>query len=111
MLSSNLNLTVMASNKRVYIIAKVTGLSQLEVSMNYQNAKVLVQSFGYEPVSPVDYVPLNTDWHSAMRICIPLLLNCDAYIVVDALHTTPGGLIEDTIAGWVGLPRIYLSKL
>ena len=97
--------------KRVYIIAKITGQNQLEVALKYQNAKFLLQSFGYEPVSPIDHVPADADWHAAMRICIPLLLGCDSYIVVDALHTTPGGMIEDTIAGWVGIPRIYLSKL
>ena len=97
--------------KRVYIIAKITGLPVPEVVIKYAEAKARLQSYGYSPISPIDYVPVNTDWHAAMRICIPLLLKCDAYILIDEPHTTPGGLIEDTIAGWVGIPRLYLSKL
>jgi len=96
---------------KVYIIAKVTGLAEFEVRNKYENAKVLVQSFGYEPVSPIDFVPATSDWHAAMRICIPLLLSCDAYTIIDPVHLTPGGLIEDTIAKWVNLPMIHFSKL
>lgn len=96
---------------KVYIVAKVTGLSDEIVALKYERAKQLVRSFGYEPVSPIDYIPANTPWHTAMRICIPLMLSCDAYTVIDDLHTTTGGLIEDTIAYWTNFPRLQFSKI
>lgn len=96
---------------KVYIVAKVTGLSIDLVRLKYERAKELVRGFGYEPVSPIDFIPPNTDWHTAMRHCIPLMLSCDAYTVIDPVHTTPGGLIEDTIGQWVNLPRLQFSKV
>lgn len=100
-----------AENKRVYIIAKITGLPEHEVKLKYDNAKLLLESFGYVPVSPIDHVPIVSDWHTAMRICIPLMLTCDAYTCLDDTHTTAGGMIEDTIGQWVKMPRLYFSKL
>lgn len=96
---------------RVYIVAKVTGLSVDLVRIKYERAKELVRQYGYEPVSPIDYITPDVDWHRAMRICIPLMLSCDAYTVIDPVHLTPGGLIEDTIGQWVNLPRLHFSKL
>lgn len=98
-------------NNKVYIVAKVTGLPEAVIYSKYERAKQLVRDHGYVPVSPVDFVPPNTDWHMAMRICIPLMLQCGAYIVIDPVHTTPGGLIEDTIGRWVNLPRLHFSNL
>lgn len=98
-------------NNKVYIVAKISGLSEALVKLKYGRAKELVRAHGYEPVSPIDFIPVDTDWHAAMRICIPLMLQCGAYTVIDPVHTTPGGLIEDTIGQWVNLPRLYFSKL
>ena len=98
-------------NNKVYIVAKISGLPEAVVKAKYDRAKEVVRSHGYEPVSPIDYISPTTDWHTAMRICIPLMLQCGAYTIVDPVHTTPGGLIEDTIGQWVNLPKLYFSKL
>ena len=96
---------------KVYIVAKITGLSDEIVAIKYERAKLLVKSFGYEPVAPIDFIPPDTPWHIAMKHCIPLMLSCDAYTVIDEVHTSTGGMIEDTIAHWVRLPKLHFSKL
>jgi len=97
--------------KRVYLIAKVSGLPEAEVFLKYESARTVVESYGYEAVIPTDIIPPNTSWHYAMRLLIPIMLQCDAYTLIDEPWTTAGGLIEDTIANWVLLPKLMFSKL
>lgn len=97
--------------KRVYIIAKVTGLPISEVMEKYEKAKSIIRESGHYPVSPVDHVPQGSDWVTAMRICIPLMLSCDYITAIDDVNTTAGGLVEYTIAGWLKIPRLYFSSL
>lgn len=97
--------------QRVYLVAKVSGLPVAEVAFKYEEARKIVESYGYEAVIPTDIVPPNSNWHFAMRQLIPVLLGCDAYTLIDEPHTTAGGLVEDTIANWVQLPKLAFSKL
>lgn len=97
--------------ERVYLVAKISGLPTAEVTFKYENARKIVEDHGYEAVIPTECVPANSNWHYAMRLLIPIMLQCDAYTLIDEPHTTPGGLIEDTIASWVHLPRLTFSKL
>ena len=94
----------------VYLVAKVTGLPEKLVKKKYEMAKAVLKNHGYVPISPLDHVPTYSSWHRAMRICIPLMLSCDAYTLVDEAHTTPGGLFEDTIGGWVNMPKLYFDE-
>lgn len=96
---------------KVYIVAKITGLPEEEVIAKYAAAKSVVEAHGYEAVLPIDHVPVSSDWHAAMRICIPLMLSCDAYTCIDKVHTTAGGMIEDTIGQWMQIPRLHFSKI
>ncbi|MCX7100086.1 MAG: DUF4406 domain-containing protein [Methylobacter sp.] len=100
-----------SDKKRVYLIAKVSGLPESEVTAKYEKARKLVESYGYEAVIPTDIIPPNTNWHYAMRQLIPIMLQCDAYTLIDEPCTTAGGLVEDTIANWVQLPKLMFSKL
>lgn len=100
-----------ARRERVYLVAKVSGLPTAEVAFKYDEARKVVEAYGYEAVIPTECVPANTSWHRAMRLLIPIMLQCDAYTLVDEPHTTAGGLIEDTIANWVQLPKLQFSKI
>lgn len=42
--------------KRVYLVAKVSGLPEAEVTAKYENARVLVESYGYEAVVPTECI-------------------------------------------------------
>jgi len=95
----------MNKNKRIYLVAKVSGLPAEVVKAKYDRARDIVESYGYTAVRPIDHVTPATPWHEAMRICIPLMLECDGYANIDDPHTSPGALVETTVAGWVKLPH------
>lgn len=100
-----------AKRDRVYMVAKITGLPKLEVEYKYEEAKKILEIHGYEPVSPYDIeFEKQPTWHEAMRKCIPLMITCEAYTCIDEPHTTPGGLVEDTIANWIRLPKLHFSE-
>ena len=103
--------TTDGKKQRVYLVAKISGLPPAEVAFKYEEARKVVEEYGYEAVIPTECVPANSSWHRAMRILIPIMLQCDAYTLVDEPHTTAGGLVEDTIANWVQLPKLAFSKL
>ena len=103
--------TTDGKKQRVYLVAKISGLPPAEVAFKYEEARKVVESFGYEAVIPTDIIPPNTNWHYAMRQLIPIMLACDAYTLIDEPWTTAGGLVEDTIANWVLLPKLMFSKL
>jgi len=94
--------------KRVYLVAKITGLPYENVLTKYAVARTMAERLGYEAVVPTDHVPAHTSWHNAMRTLIPIMLGCDCYALVDESHTTAGGLVEDTIAHWVQLPKVQI---
>ncbi len=96
--------------ERVYLIAKVTGLNPELVAEKYAKAKALFFGLGYEPVAPTDHCTPDTEWHEAMKICIPLLCSCDFYALLDDPSTTVGGMIENTIAGWVRIPQLVIEE-
>lgn len=95
---------------RVYMVAKISGIPKVELDYKYHEAKKILEGHGYEAVSPVDHVPAPTNWHEAMRICIPLMIGCEAYTCIDEPHTTAGGLVEDTIANWIRLPKLHFTE-
>lgn len=97
--------------KKVYLAAKISGLRKEEVAYKYEEAKKIVSSHGYEPVSPwdikFDHPPT---WHEAMRKCIPLMLSCDFYTTIDNHLTSVGVFVEDTIAIWTKFPKIHFNE-
>lgn len=101
----------MPKPKTVYLIGKVTGLKPKVAALKYKLAKAICQEHGYDPVSPIDHVDPKATWNQAMKVCIPLLLTCDYYALLDDPGITVGGHIERTIAEWVNIPRILITNL
>jgi hypothetical protein len=97
--------------KKVYVIAKVSGLPYDQVKEKYGRARKAIERSGkYEAIIPTDFVSMYADWHVAMKIAIPLLCSCDLYTWIDPPHTTAGGLIEELMAGILKIPYISLSE-
>jgi hypothetical protein len=94
----------------VYLVAKVSGVDKREVQHKYEEAKKIVSGHGYYPISPIDHVPDSASWHEAMRICIPLMLSCNYYTLVDDPLTTVGGFIEETLAQWTKFPKLHFNE-
>ena len=59
----------MNTNPKVYLIAKVSGLSRNEVKEKYASVRELIESYGYEAVIPIEHVRPDAEWHEAMKIC------------------------------------------
>lgn len=97
--------------KLVYIIANIDGLNELEAKEKYETAKLQIREFGYEPISPYDYMQFNIKWNIDLRIRIKTMLNCDFAILTDPVQTLAGNSIEYTIANWISLQVIRLSKV
>lgn len=95
---------------RIYLVAKVTGLPPREVRAKYATFKKILEDHGYEGVAPTDHVNPNSDWHSAMKVCIPLLISCDYYMIIGETHTSAGATIEVTIAEWLQIPRAIMDE-
>lgn len=95
--------------QKVYVIAKISGLDYNQVKANYEAARETLLFYGFEAVIPTDHIPATATWHEAMRQAIPLLLGCDFYTNIDPTHTTAGGMIEETIAIWTGVPKLNLT--
>lgn len=93
---------------RIYLVAKVTGLPIEEVRRKYAEFKKIAEDFGYEVVVPTEHVNPTAGWHEAMKICIPLLISCDCYALLDEPYCTTGGLIETTIAGWLNIRQVRI---
>lgn len=95
---------------KVYVIAKVTGVPYEEVKSKYECARDIIEFSGeFEVVIPIDHIHEQTDWHSAMKIAIPLLCSCEAYTYMDFPHTSAGGIIESMIAAVLKIKYIPMN--
>ncbi|MPL87606.1 hypothetical protein SDC9_33607 [bioreactor metagenome] len=83
---------------KVYIVGAVTGLDPEEVRAKFMSAEERLKRMGFVPVNPVNHVEEGTGWVEAMKICIPLLVSCDAVFKLPDYEYSKGSLLELTIA-------------
>jgi len=92
---------------KCYIIGAVTGLDREIVEAKFKATAQVLKSAGFIPVVPIELVPEESDWHSAMDTCIRALLDSEAYVVQDDIATSKGALLEKAIA--VNLDKIKVN--
>ena len=93
--------------KKIYIAGKVTGLHRTEVESNFNTLKEYFTNKGYHVISPIDIVvDPDTDWKTAMKICINALLDCDLIYPMANAFDSKGAMIERGIAEILGILRI-----
>ncbi|MBS4041614.1 MAG: DUF4406 domain-containing protein [Flavobacteriales bacterium] len=99
-------------NKQIYIIGPVTGIDRKEAVAAFAKAASMVKEIGMIPVNPVELVPETATWHEAMRICIPELIECGAYIKLPGWEQSKGSMLELIIAKNMDIPElaIYVGK-
>ena len=61
-------------NKQIYIIGPVTGIDRKEAVAAFAKAASMVKEIGMVPVNPTEFVPAETPWREAMKLCINRLL-------------------------------------
>lgn len=85
--------------KKIYIAGKVTGLHRTEVERNFNTLKEYFTNIGYHVISPIDIVvDPDTDWKTAMKICIKALLDCDYIYLMNNARFSKGARLEFLIA-------------
>jgi hypothetical protein len=81
---------------KLYISGKITG------DKNYQekfaDAEKRLVDAGYEVVNPAKLCAADTDWHTAMRVCIKAMMDCDGVARLDDWKESRGAFCEVTLA-------------
>lgn len=83
---------------KVYIVGAVTGIDPEAVRAKFKAAEERLKGMGFVPVNPINHVEEGTPWVDAMKICIPLLLSCDAVFKLPDYQYSKGSWLELIIA-------------
>jgi len=96
---------------RVYIAGRVTGLPYDQVTAKFERAEALLRASNHNPVNPLKHVNGLASPLEAMKICLPLLLDCEAILLLNDYDRSEGAIIEYTLALYVGLHIIDEDEL
>ena len=88
---------------RVYIAGRVTGLNYEQVTRKFAAAESLLRASNYNPVNPLRHVNSKAKPSEAMKICVPLLLDCDAILLLSDWAFSEGAQIEAQLARYAGM--------
>lgn len=85
--------------KKCYIAGRITGLSKMEYSANFDYATIEVTKLGYTPINPVRiHVGKKWSWIRFMVADIRLLLPCQAIFMQRNWKESRGARIERFVA-------------
>jgi hypothetical protein len=96
---------------RVYIAGRVTGLPYESAKAKFENAETLVRASGFNPVNPLKIVTQKADAREAMKKLVPVMLECDAILLLADWDWSEGAKIEAQLARYAGLKVIYEEDL
>lgn len=99
--------------KKIYIAGKVTGedfevcfqkflRAENRIRLNEPNAIIL---------NPMRFVKKDSDWESAMRLCLRKLSKCDALYALEDWHESKGARLEVDIFYKMGLQLYNMNFL
>lgn len=88
---------------KIYIAGKITGLYTKRVNEYFHEAKQLIERWGFEPVSPLDYGDKSKSWVENMLILLPILNTCDGIYLLDNWDESDGAKIEKKFAEKKGM--------
>jgi hypothetical protein len=93
----------------VYISGRVTGLPREGVEAKFNTAGALLHANGQNPINPLKAVPGGRTQREAMQKLLPLLLDCDAILMLEDWEHSAGAKIEFQLAQYVGM-KIYFEE-
>lgn len=96
---------------RVFISGRVSGLPYDQVQKKFAGAEALLKAEGHDTVNPLDQVPPGTGSGAAMKILVPLLLDCDAIYLLADWEFSEGAQIEAQLARYAGISIINEDDL
>ena len=96
---------------RVYIAGRISGLNYDEVKNKFLRAEALCRAENWNPVNPTKHVNQKASNEDAMKVCIPLLMDCQAILLLKDYMYSEGAQIEAQIARYTGKTIIYEDDL
>jgi hypothetical protein len=91
---------------KVYIAGKVTGEKYADCVRKFNRQSEILRNQGYIVVNPMELVPKDTNWKTAMQLCIHELIECDAYYMLPDWRNSRGAKIERQIAQELDLQNL-----
>jgi hypothetical protein len=96
---------------KVFISGCVSGLRPEESKRNFERGKRLLLQNTYDYVNPLEIVPEGTSDKEAMKILLPVLMNCDAILLLSDSKFSKGSYVEEKVAQYCGLQIFYEDDL
>ncbi len=95
---------------QVYISGRITGLTDEEVSKNFNKAEAFLnETEHYYPVNPLklEHRWHDQSWSSFMKVDIQALCKCNAIYMLNNYKESKGALIELQLARDLGMKIIF----
>lgn len=111
-------------NNKVYIAGKITGDPDYRAKFAEASREVVEYTFfdrhgveaaqagwfNFEPVSPAAILPTDTRWHTAMIVCLAILVRCSHIYMLADWQESRGAKIEHRWAVALHKHIIYQRK-
>lgn len=102
----------MSRQYRIYIAGKVTGEAYQPTFEKFCSVEMMLRKLGQETVNPMRLVSRHMkDWSTAMKICLPQMLECDAIYLLPDWHNSRGARLEYLLANELGFKLITDEQL
>lgn len=88
---------------KVYIAGKISGLDIADVELAFAEAAKKLRSWGFEPISPIEYGGENKTWAEYMLTLLPILHTCQGIYLLDNWRDSDGAKVERLFAEKIGL--------
>jgi hypothetical protein len=87
---------------KIYISGRITG--DYNYRQKFLDAENRLYGAGHFPLNPAACVSPDTDWNSAMRTAVCLMLKSEGVALLDDWSESKGAVIEARLAQAVGIP-------
>lgn len=83
---------------KIYIAGQFTGLQYNEAYSLFATAEKQLLSTGHEPVNPLKHISKHTQWETAMKQCLTLMMDCHGIYLLENWKESTGAKLEFYIA-------------
>lgn len=94
------------NTKKVYIAGKVTGEEYENCVNKFKKRAEILRNQGYSVVNPMEIIPPNTDWRTAMKICVNELIDCEYIYMLPGWRDSKGAKLEYQLAQELDLQNL-----